>query len=127
MIHEWETLTKMTEGKPIRVTMAYIPEKDITIEGDFKLPPLARLSMEDQLFAAVFLKTHGSIKQMEKFFGISYPTVKNRLNKIAAQLDMVNIDIVVEEPEKEKEERMNVLDRLNNGSISLDEALKELE
>ena len=127
MIHEWETLAKMTEGKPIRVTMAYVPEKDISIEGDFKLPPLARLSTEDQLFAAVFVKTHGSIKQMEKFFGISYPTVKNRLNKISAQLDMVNIDIVVEEPEKEKEARMNVLDKLGKGDISLDEALKELE
>jgi hypothetical protein len=64
---------------------------------------------------------------MEKFFGISYPTVKNRLNKIAAQLDMVNIDIVIEEPEKDKEERMDLLDRLANGDISLDDALKGLE
>ncbi len=127
MIHEWQKLTKMTDGKELRVTMVYVPEDDVTVEGDFKLPPLARLSTEDQLFAAVFLKTHGSIKQMEKFFGISYPTVKNRLNKIAAQLDMVNIDIVFEEPEKEKEERMNVLDKLGKGDISLDEALKELE
>ena len=127
MIHEWQTLTKMTEGQPLRVTMVYIPDSDISIEGDFKLPPLARLSTEDQLFAAVFLKTHGSIKQMEKFFGISYPTVKNRLNKIAAQLDMVNIDVVIEEPERDKEERMDLLDRLGNGEISLDEAMKGLE
>ena len=127
MIHEWQTLTKMTDGKSIKVTKVEIPETGLSIEGEFKLPPLARLSTEDQLFAAVFLKTHGSIKQMEKFFGISYPTVKNRLNKIASQLDMVNIDVVIGEPEKDKEERLNLLDKLGNGDISLEEALKGLE
>jgi hypothetical protein len=117
----------MTDGKVVKITKVTVPETGVSIEGEFKLPPLAQLSTEDQLFAAVFLKTHGSIKQMEKFFGISYPTVKNRLNKIAAQLDMVNIDIVIEEPEKDKEERMDLLDRLANGDISLDDALKGLE
>ncbi|MCF7831989.1 MAG: DUF2089 domain-containing protein [Candidatus Marinimicrobia bacterium] len=127
MIHEWQALIKMTGGKPVKVTKVEIPETGISIEGEFKLPALAQLSAEDQLFAAVFLKTHGSIKQMEKFFGISYPTVKNRLNKIGGHLDMVNIDVVIEEPEKDKEERMDILDRLGNGEISLDEALKGLE
>jgi len=127
MIHEWQTLTKMTDGKPVKVTRVEVRETGISIEGEFKLPPLARLSSEDQLFAAVFLKTHGSIKQMEKFFGISYPTVKNRLNKIAGQLDMVNIDVVIEEPRKDKEERMDLLDKLGKGEISMDDALKGLE
>lgn len=127
MIHEWQTLIKMTEGKDVRITRVHVPETDISIEGEFKLPPLAQLSTEDQLFAAVFLKTHGSIKQMEKFFGISYPTVKNRLNKISSQLDMVNVDVVIEEPEKDREERISLLDKLGNGEISLEEALKGLE
>lgn len=127
MIHEWQALTKMTDGKDVKITKVVVPETGISIEGEFKLPPLAQLSTEDQLFAAVFLKTHGSIKQMEKFFGISYPTVKNRLNKIGQQLDMVNIDVVIEEPEKDKEERMDLLDKLGNGEISLEEALKGLE
>jgi hypothetical protein len=127
MIHEWQTLTKMTDGKSVKVTKVEVPETGISIEGEFKLPALARLSAEDQLFAAVFLKTHGSIKQMEKFFGISYPTVKNRLNKIGDQLDMVNIDVVIEEPGKDKEERMDILDKLGSGEISLEEALKGLE
>lgn len=127
MIHEWQTLIKMTDGKDLRISRVHVPETNISIEGEFKLPPLAQLSTEDQLFAAVFLKTHGSIKQMEKFFGISYPTVKNRLNKISSQLDMVNVDVVIEEPEKDKEERMDILERLEHGEISLDEALKGLE
>ncbi len=127
MVHEWQALTKMTEGRDLKVTRVHVPEAGISIEGEFALPPLARLSADDQLFAAVFLKTHGSIKQMEKYFGISYPTVKNRLNKIGSRLDMVNIDVVIEEPEKEKEDRLDLLDKLGNGEITLEEVLKGLE
>lgn len=60
-------------------------------------------------------------------FTISYLTVKNRLNRIAAQLDMVNVDVTVETPEFDKMERLSVLEQLENGEISLEEALKILE
>ena len=46
--------------------------------------------MEDQIFVAAFLKSPGSIKEMEQVFGISYPTVKARLNRIAGQLEFVD-------------------------------------
>lgn len=127
MIHEWQTLIKMTGGKALKISRVEVPGDGISIEGEFALPPLAQLSGDDQLFAAVFLKTHGSIKQMEKFFGISYPTVKNRLNRIAAQLDMVNVDVTVEVSGIDKTERLSVLEQLENGEISLEEALKILE
>lgn len=127
MIHEWSVLTKMAEGKALRVIKVLVPETGITIEGEFTLPMLAQLSPEEQMFAAVFLKTHGSIKQMEKVFGISYPTVKNKLNRIAGKLDMVNVGVEIEEPEIQKEDHMNILEKLENGEISLEEALKGLE
>ena len=66
--------------------------QDVAIEGRFELPPLAQLSAEDQIFVAAFVRCHGSIKQMEKFFGVSYPTIKNRLNRIGAQLPFAEID-----------------------------------
>ena len=47
---------------------------------------------EDQVFVAAFLKSHGSIKEMEQVFGVSYPTVKARLNRIAGQLEFVETD-----------------------------------
>ena len=56
------------------------------------MPPLARLAGDDQVFVAAFIRCHGSIKQMEKFFGVSYPTIKNRLNRIGAQLPFAEID-----------------------------------
>lgn len=45
----------------------------ITIEGEFELPPLARLTSEEQVFVMVFLRCEGTIKEMEKAFGVSYP------------------------------------------------------
>ena len=66
--------------------------QDIAIEGRFELPPLASLTAEDQIFVAAFVRCHGSIKQMEKFFGVSYPTIKNRLNRIGALLPFAEID-----------------------------------
>ncbi|MBW6457712.1 MAG: DUF2089 domain-containing protein [FCB group bacterium] len=127
MIHEWSVLTKMAEGKALRVIKVLVPETGITIEGEFTLPTLAQLSPEEQMFAAVFLKTHGSIKQMEKIFGISYPTVKNKLNRIAGKLDMVNVGVEIEATETDTSDRLDILEKLESGEISLEEALKGLE
>ena len=66
--------------------------QDVAIEGHFEVPPLARLAAEDQIFVIAFVRCHGSIKQMEKFFGVSYPTIKNRLNRIGALLPFVEIE-----------------------------------
>jgi hypothetical protein len=73
---DWQELTRLTQGKPIVVEKIRLLESDIAIEGSFELPPLARLSAEDQIFIAAFVKCHGSIKEIERIFGISYPTVK---------------------------------------------------
>ena len=120
MEHSWQKLLSLTGGKKFLITQVRIPEEDITIEGDFQLPPFAQLSMEDQIFVAAFIKTNGSIKQMESIFNISYPTVKNRLNRIANQLDIVDVSIQVSNPIS------NILDRLEQGDITVGDALKEI-
>ncbi|MFA7129747.1 MAG: DUF2089 family protein, partial [Sphaerochaeta sp.] len=109
MEHSWQKLLSMTGGKKFYITQVQIPGDDITIEGKFELPPFAELSMDDQIFIAAFIKTHGSIKQMESIFNISYPTVKNRLNNIARCLDVVDVSIQVSNPISD------VLDRLEQG------------
>jgi hypothetical protein len=76
------------------------------------------LSAEDQVFVMAFLKCDGSIKEMERVFGISYPTVKNRLNRIAGQFEFVkNMPMPVQE---------DVLDRLARGEITVNEAIERL-
>jgi hypothetical protein len=88
------------------------------VEGTFELPPLSRLSNDDQIFIIAFLKTHGNIRDMEKLFGISYPSVKNRLNKISQQLQFVEVN-----PPSERNE---ILDQLSSGDITVEEALEKL-
>ena len=121
MYHSWKKLTAMTGGKKFFIRKVNVPGDDITIEGNFELPPLAQLNMDDQIFAAAFLKTHGSIKQMETIFGISYPTVKNRLNAIAKQIGIVDVEVDIKSPVS------NILDKLEQGEIDVSEALREME
>src|SRR5215467_6747713 len=89
MGRDWIELTKLVGQAAIEVERLRLVDSGVTIEGPFTLPPLAQLSAEDQVFVAAFVRCHGSIKQMEKYFGVSYPTIKNRLNKIGSQLSFV--------------------------------------
>lgn len=116
---DWQELTRITQGAPLVVERLRLADRDIAVEGQFALPQLARLSAEDQIFVAAFLRSHGSIKDMEQVFGVSYPTVKARLNRIAAQLEFVETD--------PKPSRNEVLDRLGRGEISAADAIRALE
>ena len=116
---DWQSLTELTQGRPIVVERVRLPERGIAIEGSFELPKLAQLAAEDQVFVAAFMRSHGSIKEMEQVFGVSYPTVKARLNRIAAMLEMVEIN-----PQPSRSE---VLERLKAGEITADQAVAELE
>ncbi|MBS0473453.1 MAG: DUF2089 domain-containing protein [Proteobacteria bacterium] len=119
MAKDWQELTQLTQGAPLVVERVRLADRDIVIEGAFELPQLARLPLEDQIFIAAFVKSHGSIKEMESVFGVSYPTVKARLNRIAGALEFVDHD-----PEPSRSE---VLDRLARGVISAADAIRELE
>ena len=118
MTAEWNEITKMTQGKPVTVERVRVVDSEIAIEGSFTLPPLAGLPWEDQVFVMAFVRCHGSIKEMEAMFGISYPTVKNRLNRIAGQFKFVEIVKVTASEE--------VIDELERGEISAEEAIRRL-
>src|SRR5262250_2904063 len=91
MGRDWVELTKLVGQTLIEVERVRLVDSGVAIEGPFTLPPLAQLSAEDQVFVAAFVRCHGSIKQMEKYFGVSYPTIKNRLNRIGAQLPFLEV------------------------------------
>ena len=116
---DWQELTRLTQDEPLVIERVRLVRKDIAIEGRFELPQLARLSFEDQVFVTAFVRSHGSIKEMEQVFGVSYPTVKARLNRIAAQLEFVETNPAPLHGE--------ILARLERGEISAAEAIRQLE
>jgi hypothetical protein len=118
MTMEWHELTRITRGLPFVVERIRLVQSGVAIEGSFELPPLARLSAEDQVFVMAFVRSDGSIKDMEQIFGISYPTVKNRLNRIAEQLEFVEIS-----PPPSHDD---ILTQLEHGEISAAEAIERL-
>jgi hypothetical protein len=116
---DWQDLTRLTGGAALVVERVRLMDKDIAIEGAFVLPELARLAAEDQVFVAAFVRSHGSIKEMEQVFGVSYPTIKARLNRISASLSFVDTDPAPP--------MRDVLERLGRGEIDADAAIRELE
>jgi hypothetical protein len=116
---DWQELTQLTKGQSIVVERVRIIDKDIAVEGRFELPQLARLSLEDQVFITAFVRTHGSIKEMEQVFGVSYPTIKSRLTRIANSLEFIETNPTPS--------RAEILDRLKRGEIKAQDAIRELE
>lgn len=122
---DWQALTKLTGGSRFQIERVRLVDEDIAIEGRFDVPPLASLTAEDQIFVAAFVRCHGSIKQMEKFFGVSYPTIKNRLNRIGALLPFAEItpgDPAPGGPVPTSE----LLSRLERGEINVNDVLSRL-
>src|SRR5260370_15426640 len=113
---DWQELSKLTQGRPIMVERVRLADSDIAIEGSFELSQLARLSADDQVFVTAFVRCHGSIKQMEQIFGVSYPTIKSRLNRIAQSLEFVETNPAPS--------RVEVLYRLRRGEISAQDAIR---
>jgi len=116
---EWQELTRLTQGEPIVVERVRLADRNIAIEGQFELPQLARLSSENQVFVVAFVRSHGSIKEMERVFGVSYPTIKARLTRIADSLDFVETNPLPS--------RTEIFERLHHGEITAQEAIRELE
>src|SRR5579864_5373094 len=103
---------------PLTATRLACPNCKLTLEGDFEVSPLGKLNPNDQAFVIAFVRHHGSLKKMESIFGISYPTVKNRLNSIAAVLDKT-----FEKPSP----NLYVLERLSRGKLTAEEAERLLD
>ena len=117
-IMEWQELSRLTQGEPFVVERVRLPGKGIVIEGSFELPALARLAADDQVFVIAFVRSEGVIKEMEKVFGVSYPTIKNRLGRIASQLNLVETVT--------PSHKQDVLDSLEKGEITAQEAIERL-
>ncbi|MGH2453205.1 MAG: DUF2089 domain-containing protein [bacterium] len=93
------------------------------IEGHFTLGRLWRLNEEQLRFAETFLKVRGSIKEMERELGISYPTVRSRLDAILRTMGY-KVEAGDEGPPADR--RREILDQLQTGAITANDAVRLL-
>ena len=101
----------------------------VSIRGRFRIPEALRLDTEQQHFLEVFLRARGVISTMEKELGISYPTVRSRMDSLLTAMKLQPIR------GERRDENVNAAKRkiladLEEGSISAEEAkvkLKEYE
>jgi hypothetical protein len=122
----WQELTRLTHGDEIAVERVRIERTGIAIEGNFELPPLARLKLEDQIFVMAFVRSHGSIKEMERYFGVSYPTIKSRLNKISESFTLLDVTTDIEDAKESPEKDSDILAELERGEITVAEAIERM-
>ena len=122
--HDWQALSRLTAGASFEIERVRLSGQDVAIDGRFEVPPLAQLSAEDQTFVGAFVRCHGSIKQMEKFFGVSYPTIKNRLNRIGALLPFAEIEPADSDAAPSTSDLLSQLER---GELSVDDVLRGLQ
>lgn len=92
------------------------------VKGDFELDELFKLNEKQLEFVKVFIRNRGNIKEVEKELGISYPTVRNKLDEIIEALGYK-----VEKSDEIALKRKEILTKLESGEISSEEAIKQLK
>lgn len=114
-------------GDVLEATRLHCRQCDTTIEGHFSMERLSRLNAEQLSFVETFLRCEGTIKRVERELGVSYPTVRARLEDIIRTL---GFEVVSTYPSDTGElsdaERARILDQLERGEIAYDEALRLL-
>jgi hypothetical protein len=79
-------------GRTLTVRRFGCDNCETTVEGTFGLPILARLSAEDQALVVSLIKTSGSLKDMAREYGVSYPTIRNRLDELIEQVERMETE-----------------------------------
>ena len=103
------------------------PDCSITIEGEFSLPALLKLTPAQIDFVEVFIKNRGIIREVERELGVSYPTVRARLDDVIRALGYPGKAAVEDgAPDEAAPRRRTVLADLKAGKLSPEEALAAL-
>lgn len=114
-------------GQDTHVTSISCSDCGTKIEGNFQLCRFCRLTGEQKYFIETFIKCRGNIKEVEKEMGISYPTVKNRLEDAARALGSVSTGGDDFDDDQLSQRRKEILYKLDNEQISVEEALSLLK
>jgi hypothetical protein len=104
----------------LKVTKLSCSECGTEISGNFEVSRFGRITEEQMAFLRAFLSSRGNLKDVEKQLGISYPTIRNRLDDLLASLGL-------EESGREAlPTKQEVLDALERGELTAAEAAEKL-
>jgi len=103
------------------ITQLHCKSCDTTLTGRFVPCKFCQLTVEQQEFVEVFLASRGNIKEVERLLGISYPTVRSRLDQI---IEALGYRVEYQETDSH---RKDVLKALNDGEITAEEAIRLLK
>lgn len=107
-----------------KLTCTHCPTK---IEGEFSTCKFCRLPAEQLIFVEAFIKCRGNIKEVEKELGISYPTVRSRLDSVIESLGYrVEKEKESVNPFEESQRRQSILEALERGEITAQEAARQM-
>jgi hypothetical protein len=112
-------------GEKLDVARLHCTHCDTSIEGNFETCKFCNLSNEQKSFVDIFIKCRGNIKEVERELGISYPTVRGRLEAVIEALGY-RVEPSRDEIDQSAK-RKEILDALNRGELTSDEAIKRLK
>ncbi|HOC93251.1 MAG TPA: DUF2089 domain-containing protein [bacterium] len=99
-------------------------ECNTAIEGEFGHGLFSDLTDEERRFVELFVVSRGNIKEMEKRLGVSYPTVRNRLDAI---IEKLNRKLRKDDPETRRLRRLEIIESIKRGDLTPDEGAALIE
>jgi hypothetical protein len=109
----------------LTVTRLHCDACDTSIEGRFSNNVLPGLNEEQLDFVETFIRCEGKITRVEDELGLSYPTIRNRLHEVIRAMGY-EPGKDEDEPEISDEKRHSILEELDAGKISADDAMRFL-
>jgi hypothetical protein len=124
-------------GGPIIISECKCESCNLVLRGEFQADPFSTLSGDQLVFVRVFLRARGNLSEVEKVLGVSYPTIRNKLDEINSALDRVDTVPVTNNTKNDgltasatspaDDVRRAILQQVSTGNLSLADALQQLK
>ena len=124
---------------PLTVTRLHCNNCGTTIEGDFTVGRFSRLNREQYALLESFLRSRGNLRELERELGVSYPTVRNRVEALLRALDLADGTPIPPDPPRadagaatsakqqvDAETRRQILERLSRHELTAEQAAAAL-
>jgi hypothetical protein len=119
-------------GGPVVITECRCSQCQLQMRGEFSPGQFSLLSEDQLTFIRVFLRARGNLTELERVLGISYPTIRNKLDEINSAFDALEKPAAASMKESqllnpEEKLRQEILQKTAGGQLTAEEALRQLQ